>query len=89
MDTSKIVEQVAEATGLDPVRAEAAVQAMLDALVATLAAGEPVELGDFGTFEVDKPTARQGRKPSSGSVVRVPATKIVRFRPGKALNDRL
>jgi DNA-binding protein HU-beta len=69
--------------------AETAVQALLDVWVAALAAGESVELGDFGTFEVAKTTPRQGRKPASGSAIRVPATKVVRFRPGKALNDRL
>jgi DNA-binding protein HU-beta len=89
VDQSKIVEQVAVATGLDLSDAEAAVQALFDGLVEALAAGESVELGDFGTFEVDKTAARQGRKPSAGERNRLPATKVVRFRPGKSLNKGL
>ena len=84
MDQSKIVEQVAAATGLDLSDAGAAVQALLDALVEALAAGESVELGDFGTFEVDKSAARQGRKPSSRTI-RIPASHALKFRPGRAL----
>lgn len=89
MDQSKIVEQVAVATGLDLPDAEAAVQALLDALVEALAAGESVELGDFGTFSVDKAAARQGRKPSSGGQIRIPASKVMKFSAGPGLRGRL
>lgn len=89
MDQSKIVEQVAVTTGLDLSDAEAAVQALLDNLVAALAAGESVELGDFGTFEVDKTAARQRRKPSAGEPIRIPASKVMKFRAGKALDKGL
>ena len=89
MDQSKIVEQVVVATGLDLLDAEAAVQGLLEALVAALAAGESVELGDFGTFEVDRSAARQARKPSAGERIRIPATKVVKFRAGKALDRGL
>ena len=89
MDQSKIVEQVAVATGLDLSDAEAAVQALFDGLVEALDAGESVELGDFGTFEVDKTAARQGRKPSAGSRIRIPASKVMKFSAGPKLRDRL
>ena len=89
MDQSKIVEQVAVATGLDPSDVETAVRALLDALVEALAAGESVELGDFGTFSVDKTTARQGRKPSAGPQIRIPASKVTKFSAGPKLKGRL
>jgi DNA-binding protein HU-beta len=84
MDKPKIVNQVAIATGLDPVRAEAAVQALLDALVAALAAGESVELGDFGTFEVETAKPATSRKPARGERIRIPASKVAKFSAGAA-----
>ena len=41
----------------------------------------------FGTFEVSKRAAREGRNPQSGEVMKIAASKAPKFKAGKALKD--
>lgn len=43
----------------------------------------------FGTFVLRSRKARKGRNPQTGEVIKIKASKTVRFRPAKALKDRL
>ena len=43
----------------------------------------------FGTFEVGERAAREGRNPKTGETVKIPASKIPKFKAGKALKDRV
>ena len=48
-----------------------------------------VQLVGFGTFEVSKRAAREGRNPQSGQVMKIAASKAPKFKAGKALKDML
>ncbi len=41
----------------------------------------------FGTFEVTKRAAREGRNPQTGKVMSIEACKAPKFKAGKALKD--
>jgi len=43
----------------------------------------------FGTFEVRDRAARIGRNPKTGDEIKIPATKVPAFKPGKALKERV
>ena len=58
MNKRELVEAVAVATGLDRSAAGEAVEAVLEAVAAGLAAGEQVTVPGFGTFEVRERAAR-------------------------------
>ena len=60
---------------------------MIDAISEALAAGEKVALVGFGTFEVSERAAREGRNPRSGETMSIPASKMPKFKAGKALKD--
>lgn len=62
-----------------------AVDRILDLLAEALAAGERIELRDFGVFHLQELSARQGRNPRTGAPVAVPAQKAIRFRAGRAM----
>ena len=68
---------------------EAAVNAILARITKALAAGDRVELRDFGSFALTPREARKGRNPRTGTKVDVPAKAAVRFCPGKAIRQRL
>ena len=68
---------------------EAVVGAILDRIALALAAGDRVELRDFGTFSIRDRDARTGKNPRSGEVVEVPARAHVYFKPGKRMRARL
>ncbi len=68
---------------------EAIVRAVLDRISDAMAAGDRVELRDFGAFSVSGSEARTGRNPRTGKQVTVPARAHVHFKPGKAMQARL
>lgn len=61
--------------------------AVLDNLGKALADGETVSFSGFGSFSVASRAARQGRNPRTGAAVSIPASKVVKFKPGKNLKD--
>jgi len=81
---AQIVDQLV-AGGATRAQAAAAVDSVLHAITASLAAGERVTLTGFGTFEPAERSARTARNPRTGSSVEVAATTVARFRPGTAL----
>jgi DNA-binding protein HU-beta len=48
-----------------------------------------VSLVGFGTFSVTRRAARSGRNPRTGEAIKIKASKVPKFRPGKALRDSL
>ena len=86
MNKQQLVDAVGERLG-DRKAASAAVDAVLETVSGTLAAGERVSLFGFGVFEKVERAARTARNPSTGGTVQVPATSVPRFRAGQALKD--
>lgn len=81
---------VAEKTGLTQMEALNAVQATLDYIAGKVAAGETVELRNFGVFEIRETKSRIGRNPKKPeNAVIIPAGKVVKFRAGKELKEQL
>ena len=52
-----------------------------------MASGNDVQLVGFGTFSVTERAGREGRNPATGVTMTIPAKKVVKFKPGKALSD--
>ena len=49
--------------------------------------GGSVNLTGFGSFEVRKRAAREGRNPQTGATIKIKASKVPAFRPGKGFKD--
>jgi len=86
MTKQDLIEKVAE-TGMSKKQAGVAVNAILDAIQDSLAAGEKVSLVGFGSFSVNKRAARIGRNPRTGEPLKIKAKKVPVFKAGKALKD--
>ena len=89
MTKTELIKAVAETANLSNKDADAAVNALLDTIKDELTKGEKVQLIGFGTFEVTKRAAREGRNPQTGETVKIKASKAPRFKAGKALKDAL
>ena len=63
------------------------IKAFIDAVTTSLQKGEDVSLVGFGTFTVSERAARTGRNPQTGAEIKIPATKVPKFRAGKKLKD--
>ncbi len=67
--------------------AQAAVDCVLSEIVGALEKNEAVQLVGFGTFKVNKRSAREGRNPQTGETMHIEEKMVPKFVPGKALKD--
>lgn len=87
MKKVELVEAVAKETGLTKVDAGKAIDAVFEVIKGALVKGDKVPLVGFGTFDVSKRAAREGRNPRTGETVKIAARKAVTFKAGSALKD--
>ncbi len=89
MTKQDLVSKIAQDADLTKSKAEAALNAFINAVKESLAKGENVSLVGFGTFAVSERAARKGRNPQTGAVIEIPARKVPVFRAGKGLKEVL
>jgi len=89
MNKTELIAAVAEKAELSKKDAEKAVKAFTDAVAEELRAGGKIQLVGFGTFEVSKREAREGRNPRTGETMKIAATNMPKFKAGKALKDMM
>ena len=87
MNKTELVAAVAAKAGLAKKDAAAAVDAVLDSIKETVAAGKKVQLVGFGTFEARKRGERVARNPQTGASIKIPACSAPAFKAGSAFKD--
>ena len=87
MNKTQLIDVVATKADLKKKDAEAAVNAITEAIAEALKAGDKVQLVGFGTFEVKERAAREGRNPKTGETIKIAASKSPAFSAGKGLKD--
>lgn len=75
--------------GLKFTAAKKIVQDILDQIIGALKAEDIVELRNFGVFIVVQRKARKARNPRSNVEVFLPQRKVVKFKPGKIMEDEI
>ena len=89
MNKAELVAAIAEKTELSKKDAEKALKAFTDVVAEELKKGNKIHLVGFGTFDVAKREAREGRNPQTGATMKIPASKAPKFKAGKALKDEI
>lgn len=90
MTKRDLVMRIAEETNLIQSDVYAVIQKSLDYIVEALEQGETVEFRNFGVFEVRERKQRIGRNPNKpANVVTIPARKVVKFKPGKIMRQKI
>ncbi|WP_079038375.1 HU family DNA-binding protein [Streptomyces sp. NBRC 110028] len=86
VNKAQLIQAVAKTTGK---RAEAAdaVEAVLDAMVRAVAAGDVVSVTGFGSLTPEVRPARTARNPQTGEPVEIAERRVVKFRPGARFQD--
>ncbi len=87
MNKQELIASVAETAGLQRSDAIKAVEAVFDAISASLKKGDEVRLVGFGTFSVSKRKASTGRNPRTGEPMTIKASSQPKFKAGKLLKD--
>lgn len=89
MRKPELAAAIADKAGLTREKAGEVINAFTDQVLAAAARGEDVTLIGFGTFNIRSREARSGRNPQTGESIRIPASKTVGFKAGKALKDAI
>jgi DNA-binding protein HU-beta len=87
MNKTELIAAIAKDAGLTKKDAEKALKAFTDTVSKELKKKGKVQLIGFGTFEVAKRAAREGRNPQTGKAMKIPASLAPKFKAGKALKD--
>lgn len=87
MNKAELVAQVAKESDLSKDAAEKAVDATFNNIEKALKDGDTVRIVGFGNFQVAQRKASTGRNPRTGETVNIPASRVPKFRAGKALKE--
>lgn len=82
-----MIDHVAKTADISKAAASRALDSVVGAIKGTLKKNGSVTLVGFGTFKVSKRKARTGRNPRTNQPIKIPAAKVPKFTPGKALKD--
>ena len=89
MTKKDIVLRITDLTGIKQVDVKKIVQKTFDVVIESLVRAEKVELRNFGVFKIKERKARFGRNPRTGESVPVPPRKVVVFKPGLEMKQKI
>ncbi len=89
MTKAELVSAIAQGAGITKTAAATALETYVATIAKELKKTGKIGLVGFGTFSVVKRKAREGRNPQTGKSIKIPAKKVVKFRPGKALSEKV
>jgi DNA-binding protein HU-beta len=87
MNKSELIDTVSKQAKLTKASTAKAVDAVFDTISKSLKKKTEVRIIGFGTFTTSKRSARQGRNPRTGANIKIPASTVPKFRPGKELKE--
>lgn len=84
-----MIRQLATQYSMSQVDIKNIVQGTFDSIIDAIAHHGRIELRNFGVFEVKERAPRKARNPRTGEPVDVPAKKVVVFKPGRLMEERV
>ncbi len=85
----ELVNRIADRTGQTKVVVKEILQSFLVEFIDELALGNLLEFREFGVFEVRERAARRAQNPRTLEKVHVPAKKVVKFKVGRLMRERV
>ena len=89
MNKAELIAKISADAGITKTQGNAVLDSFIEAVTKTLKAGGKVTLVGFGTFSISKRSARNGRNPQTGAVIKIKARKVAKFQAGKELSAKL
>ena len=89
MTKAEFVSKVAKELEITKKAANAALDCTLSSIMESVRAGDAVTFIGFGSFRMVERAAREGRNPTTGKKLKIPAKKAVKFAAGKAFKESL
>jgi len=85
----ELVSRIADRTGQTKVVTKEVIQLFLDEIISELGRGNRLEFREFGVFEIKERAARKAQNPRTLEKVYVPAKKVVKFKVGRLMKERV
>jgi DNA-binding protein HU-beta len=85
MTKAELIASMGKEAKISKASAEKALNAFSNTVMKALKKGDKLALTGFGTFSVAKRRARAGRNPQTGKEIKIPATRVAKFKPGNLL----
>ena len=87
MTKKELITAVANETGQPKAQVDRTIGSLLRTITGALKEDDKVSFIGFGTFYAAERAARTGRNPATGKPLKIPASKVPKFRAGSALKD--
>ncbi len=87
MTKGELIASVGKEAKLSKASAEKAINAFTNTVMKALKKGDKLALTGFGTFSVAKRRGRTGRNPQTGKEIKIPATRVAKFKAGNLLKS--
>ena len=84
-----LAERLFDELGLNKREAKEMVELFFGEIGASLAKNVQVKLSGFGNFDLRDKKERPGRNPKTGEEIPISARRVVTFRPGQKLKQRV
>ncbi|WP_032092684.1 MULTISPECIES: integration host factor subunit alpha [Pasteurellaceae] len=85
----ELADSLIEKLNLNKRDAKELVESFFEEIRVALESGRDVKLSGFGNFELRDKSSRPGRNPKTGESVPVSARRVVVFKPGQKLRNRV
>ena len=85
MTKAELIASIGKEAKISKASAEKALNAFASSVTKALKKGDKLTLTGFGTFSVAKRRARPGRNPQTGKEIKIPATRVAKFKAGNLL----
>jgi integration host factor beta subunit len=89
MTKSKLISRLAEKMKISNKDSAVIVDTVFESIAESLALGRRVELRGFGSFGLKERQGRVGRNPKTGEAVKVAPKRVMFFKAGKELRERV
>lgn len=89
MNKAELIDQIAKDADITKTQANEALDSFTNTVIKALKKGGRVTLVGFGTFSVSERSARNGRNPQTGEVIKIKARKVPKFKPGKEFSTKI
>lgn len=84
-----VIEQLSAELGFNKREAKEVVEMFFEQIRAALENGEQVKLSGFGNFDLRDKSERPGRNPKTKEEIPISARRVVTFRPGQKLKEKV
>jgi DNA-binding protein HU-beta len=89
VNNNELITRIAGTAGISKPAAGRALDAVVQIIFDTLAAGGDIRIAGLGAFDLVTRGGRLARNPKTQEAVEIPAMKTMRFRPAKTAKARL